>query len=454
MSTPIFKSSSRLKRQLGFWDAVAINVGIIIGVGIFRVPAEVAKYLDSPSWILLAWLAGGLVSLLGVLCYAELSSCFPETGGTYVYLREAYGRLTGFVYGWIEFSILRAGSLAGVAYILITYLKNFIPFDESLDKFAAIFAIAIFTVINIAGIKFGTRVQNVLSTLKVAAILFMAALVFGVVPGNLFKEGVTQAVGMNSTSPLLFATALIPVLWSYGGWNESTFMSGEFKDTKKALPFALIASVLIVAAVYITINIAYLKVLTPAEMIGTKAIASEVLTRLFGPIGMTIVTVAVLISASGALNSNIMTGGRIPFAVGSDHSCFKWLGEVHGKYETPHQAFLANGVWASVLVLWGNFEQIVFFCGFAKWLVFALAGISVFILRKRERAHDSFAMIGYPLVPILFTLVSIVLCLTVILHTPREAFFGALLVATGVPIYFLTGCHHQIKRGQAPRYHP
>ncbi|MBI3307619.1 MAG: amino acid permease [Candidatus Omnitrophica bacterium] len=441
MSAQIYRpASSRLKRQLGFWDAVAINVGIIIGVGIFRVPAQVAQYLHSPSWILCAWLVGGLVSLLGVLCYAELSSCFPETGGTYVYLREAYGRLTGFVYGWIEFSILRAGSLAGVAYIFTTYLKNFIPFPDSADRFIAIFAIAIFTVVNIAGIKVGTRVQNVLSTLKVAAILFMAALVFAAVRGPFFKD-TSGGILSNGPGLSLFATALIPTLWSYGGWNESTFMAGEFKDTKKDLQFALITSILIVAAVYITINIAYLKVVTPAEMMQSKAIASEVLTRLFGETGKIIVTAAVLISASGALNSNVMTGGRIPFAVGSDHVRFKWLGEVHGKYETPHQAFLANGVWAAILVLWGNFEQIVFFCGFAKWLVFALAGISVFILRKHGRHKESFAMIGYPIVPILFTLVSAGLCLTVILHTPREAMFGALLVATGIPIYFLTGCH-------------
>jgi len=424
-----------LKRILGFWDSVAINIGIVIGVGIFRVPAEVAKFLDSAPWILFAWFAGGLISLFGVICYAELSSRFPHTGGTYVYLREAYGRLAGFLYGWIEFLILRAGSLAGVAYIFSDYLRHFIPFGAAGEKTVPITAIAFFTAVNIAGLRLGAGVQNFLSVLKAAAILLISGTIFGMGSGGIFKEAALTAAA--KTAPLAgLAPALIPILWSYGGWHESTFMSGEFKDTRRALPRSLVAGIFFIAALYITINAAYLKMMRPEEMIRSPAIAADIFQALFGPAGKTVITCVVLISACGALNSTILTGGRIPFAVGRDFPRFGWLSQVHARTETPLASYAANAIWASVLVIWGNFEQLLFFCGFAKWLEFTLVGLSIFFIRKKHTGEGAIPLRGMEAVaPIIFTLTSAWLCGTTIAYAPREALVGAFLILAGIPVY-------------------
>ncbi len=423
-----------LKRQLGFWDSVAIIIGIVIGVGIFRVPAEIAKYLEHPALILSAWAAGGVISILGVLCYAELSSCYPQTGGTYVYLREAYGKLTAFLFGWMEIAVLRAGSMAGVAYVFAAYMKNMFEFGPGTEKIIAVLAIVFFTLVNISGLRYGTGVQNVLSTLKVLTLLGISAAIFL----NAGSSMNVEAAPVSRTSPwIAFAPALIPVLWTYGGWHESTFMSGEFRDTHSALPKSLITSVLLITALYLCINSAYLMMMNADTMAQSKSIASDIFMNLFGRTGQVVISLAVLISASGALNSYILTGARVPFAVAGDLPRIAWLGRIHLKYDTPVSSFIFNAAWAALLVLWGNFEDLLFFTGFAKWLFFFLAGISVFILRKKAGGGDGYQMIGYPWVPVIFSLISAALFITTLYHAPRASLFGGLLLFAGFPVYFL-----------------
>jgi len=429
-------SSDSLKRQLGFWDSIAINIGIVIGVGIFRVPSEVAKYVHSPEWMITAWILGGLISLTGVLCYAELSSLFPRSGGTYIFLKETYGPKMGFLFGWMEFSVLRAGSLAGVAYVFSAYLKNFIAIGPGTEKAIAVSAIAAFTLLNICGLRYGTGVQNVLSVLKVLTLLGISGAIF------IFRREGLDLPAAETLEPVkdywwYLAPALIPVLWGYGGWNESTFMSGEFKDTRRALPLSLVTSIAIITGLYVLINIAYLSVLSPAEMLQTQSIASDIFKALFGTPGLLIISAAVLVSASGALNSCILTGARIPFAVGQDSAKLSWLGHVHGTLGTPVWAFTVNGVWAILLVLWGNFEELLFFTGFAKWFFFTLAGASVFILRRKYQGQDTFRLPGYPFVPLFFTAFALTLFITTIVSEPRAALFGAALLLLGLPVYAL-----------------
>jgi len=406
------------KKQLGFWDSVAINIGIIIGVGIFRAPGEVARYLDSPNWILLAWVLGGIVALFGVFCYAGLSSRYPETGGTYIYLREAYGRGVSFLFGWIEFSIIRAGSIAAVSYIFTTYLGNFFPFTEETQRWVTVGVVVIFTAFNVIGLRTGANIQNSLSLLKIVAIFFIASAIFAVIKNPPAQTGEVVSRGMGNLAGI--APALIPILWSYGGWHQSTYLSGEFRDTKKALPLSLIASIGAVAAIYFLMNAAYLRALSPGEMLEAKTIASDIFGNLFGPQGQILITIAVLISASGALNSTILTGGRIPFAVARDYPRLSWLAKVDRRFDTPIHSIVITSVWASVLVLWGNFEQLLFFYAFANWLVFALIGISVFILKKRD---GSLSVTGYPVIPILFIASCVWICITTIQHAPQAALF-------------------------------
>lgn len=423
------------EKRLGFWDSVAINVGIVIGVGIFRTPGAIAKFVDAPPLILLTWALGGLVALLGVLCYAELASCFPQTGGTYIYLREAFGRPAGFLFGWVEFAVMRPGSIAGVAYILTDYLGNFIPFAASHEKITAIFLILFFTWLNIRGLHVGTGVQNVLTSLKIVSILLMGGLIFYKLGLPAFHENVLTSVRGHAWAGI--APALIPVLWTYGGWHQSTFISGEFADTKKDLPRSLITGALIVMGLYLLLNAAYLCVMTPAQTAGTKAIASEIFSKLFGPAGKTAVTLAVLISAAGALNSTILTGGHIPFAVAGDYPKLSWFAKCDPRFQTPFCSLLANGIWAAALVVWGNFDQLLFFFAFANWLFFALAGVSVFILKKKARSPEGFNAVGYPWVPALFVLSSLLLCIITVFSEPSASLFGAFLTILGLPVYLL-----------------
>lgn len=434
--------SSTLKRELHFWDSVAINIGIIIGVGIFRVPSEVAKHLSNPSEILLAWLLGALISLAGVLCYAELSSRFPHTGGTYVFLRETFGRFAAFLYGWAEIAILRAASIAGVAYVFVDYLRHFVTLSFFEGELVAVGGILLFTFLNILGVKLGVSVQNGFSVLKVIMILGMSGVIFyftlfHAVPFPDSAGTLPSSWSSSHVSVPALATALIPILWTYGGWHESTFMSGEFKETKKSLPVSLIAGILIVAFLYLMMNAAYLLVLSPAEMLTTDAIASEIFKRLLGAAGSAAVTIAILISAAGALNSNILTGGRIPFAMAADCGRMEWAGKVHGRFQTPAAALLLNGVWASLLVFLGSFEKLLFFSGFAKWLFFVLVALSVFAARNKTAAGQThFLMVGYPWVPILFGLSSLWLFFATVTYAPRQSLAGALLILLGIPVYF------------------
>jgi len=214
-------------------------------------------------------------------------------------------------------------------------------------------------------------------------------------------------------------------------------MAGEFQDTKKALPVSLIASSLIVTGIYVLVNFSYLLVIRPAEMVTSEAVASDVLMKLFGGAASIVMTLAVLVSASGALNSTILTGGRIPFSVALDSPRLAWFGHVHPRFKTPLRSLALNGVWASLLVLLGNFEQLLFFNAFEIWLFFIFVGASVFVLRRKSTSSSNFRMVGYPIVPILFTIVSAWLCWTTIAHAPRESLMGTLLILTGIPIYLV-----------------
>lgn len=422
------------QKKLNFWDSIAINVGVIIGVGIFRTPGAIAKYVDSAPLILLTWALGGLIALVGVFCYAELAFAYPKTGGTYVYLRESFGKPVGFLFGWAEFSVLRAGSIAGVAYILVDYLGKFLPFAAQHEKISAIAAIWIFTFINIRGLHLGAAVQNILTLLKIAAIALIGGTIFSKLGFIHFDSVFFHSVNSHNFSGM--APALIPVLWTYGGWHQSTFISGEFHDAKKDLPKSLILGILIVGGIYLFLNAAYLTALTPAQTAGTRTIASDILGTLFGTAGKTAITIAVLISASGALNSTILTGGCIPFAVAGDYPRLSWVAHLDERFQTPLRSFMINGVWASVLVLWGNFDQLLFFFAFTNWLFFSLTGLSVFKIVSARPSRRPALNLGYPWIPVIFIFSCAVLCVITIFTAPWESLFGALLLLTGLPVYY------------------
>lgn len=430
--------SQDLKKTLGRWDSIAIIIAVVIGSGIFRVPAVVAQYLSSPNMILLAWLLGGIISLLGALCYAELSTSFPKTGGTYIYLRESYGLWCGFLFGWTELLVIRAGSIAATAFICAEYLQSFLSIHESLVKPIAVFIVVVVSSVNMIGLRYG---KKVLDALTITKLLALAAVI---VLGFMSKKGTLSHF---SSAPVTFdggifsllGLALIPILWTYGGWHENTFVAGETKNAAKALPFALIVGISVVTALYLTMNFLYLYLFPVEKIVDSNLIASDMLQVLWGNNGKKILEALIIISSLGGLNAMIITGSRITYALGKDNAIFRWMGKVDAKQSTPIRAIVINGALAIILVLLGTFNKLLFFTGVSVWLFFALATSGLFILRyKFPNIERPYKVWGYPAIPAVFILVCTALFINTIICSPFESIVGLCLTMTGIPIFIIS----------------
>jgi APA family basic amino acid/polyamine antiporter len=427
-----------LKRILGRWDSVAITIGIVIGVGIFRVPAEVTKYLSSPCLIILAWLSGGIICLLGASCYAELSSSFPESGGNYIYLREGYGRGAAFVFGWTELLVVRTGATAAVAFIFAEYLQSFLGLVDAPIKLIAISSVAILSFINILGLRYGKTFQNLSTLTKVLALL--GIIFFGLLSGKGNSSNLSAVTVASDKGILpLFGLALIPILWTYGGWHESTFVAGETKDHKRSLPFSLITGIIIIASLYIAINSVYLYLIPAGEITSSKLIASDVMQILYGAGGRRMLEILVIISSLGCINGMIITGGRVTYAMAKDNPVFRYLGEINQRFSTPARSILFNAAWTAVLIIWGTFSKLLFFTGILVWLFFALAVAGLILLRyKLPHIERPFKVWGYPIVPLIFILICTALVINTLVFYPLESLFGLCLAVSGIPVFILS----------------
>lgn len=426
------------KKILGRWDSMAIIVGIVIGVGIFRVPAEVAKCLTSPHLIILVWLIGGLICLLGALCYAELSSSFPETGGNYVYLRESYGPLAGFLFGWTELLVIRTGSIAAVSYVFGEYSQSFLCTGGETIKLLAISIVVALSFVNIVGLHHGRVVQNISTIGKLLALILIIMLVFISKQGNI-NNFYSNTILENTGILPLFGLALIPVLWTYGGWHENTFVTGETKDAKRSVPFALISGILIITSIYIAMNLGYIYLIPVKEQVNSNLIASDIMQILYGQNGRKLLQLLVILSCIGCINAMIITGSRVTYALAKDNPIFGYIGNIHGKYATPSRAIIINAMWSIVLIMWGNFNRLLFFTGAAVWLFFSLVVGGLFILRyKFPRIERPYKVVGYPIIPAVFILICIVLFINTILFFPIESLIGLCLMISGIPLFIIS----------------
>ncbi|MGB2630487.1 MAG: amino acid permease [Candidatus Omnitrophota bacterium] len=430
--------SPGLLKVLGLWDSVALVIGIVVGVGIFRVPSEVGKYLFSPGLILLAWLVGGVFSLMGASCYSELSSSFPETGGDYVYLKNSYGRLTGFLYGWTCLVVMRTGAIAAIAFIFAEYLVSFLALGTSLIKITAVITVLVLSLINILGLRKGKSLQNAAAIAKVLTLAAIIVLGFLSPKGDISNFRSTHLSTGISTLPL-FGLALIPILWTYGGWHENTYVTGETKDPRKVLPVALLGGTLIITALYMLMNLVYIY-LVPVERIAeSELITSNVMQILLGKWASKTVEALVVISAFGAINGMIITSSRITFAMARDNAVFRYLGKVHERFHTPHRSIAANALWIVLLIMWGTFAKLIFFTGVLIWFFFGLTGAGVFILRRKyPDIERPFKVWGYPLTPVIFTLTCVWLVVNTVIHHPMSSLLGICLMLSGVPVYLIS----------------
>lgn len=433
------ETQGSLRKTIGFWDSVALVVGSVVGTGIFRTPSEICRYVEDPGWILFAWFLGGVIAFLGTLCYSELSASFPETGGMYVYLKYAYGSWAGFLFGWSELALMRTASIASVAYAFGEYFRNLVSYLPGFEKLVAISAIWLLTGVNIAGLHYGKWLQNAVSLGKGIALISLVLLGLTLGKGSLshFTTVFPNFPSGNFISHL--GLAMVPILWTYGGWHESTFVAGEFKKTETDLPFSLLTAAGLVILFYLVVNGVYLYLFPPKEIAGRALIAGDVMNSIFGSVGQTIITVVILICIFGVLNTVILAGGRIPYAVGHDHKVFNWLARSHRRFQTPDRSLLVNGIWASILVIWGNFNQLLFLSAAAVWLFFAATGASLFIIRRKFRhRRRPFSMWGYPWTATIFTTAAFWIFLNTTLYSPRETAFGFYIISLGVPLYWIS----------------
>lgn len=444
----------RLVRGLGAWDGALITIGSIVGTGIFITTGDMARVLPRGGLILLAWVLGGLLTLAGALTYGELGALFPRAGGIYHFLREAYGPLWGFLYGWTSFLVIMSGGIAAIAVGFGEYLGSFLPFFSTLHvlfslpvgsltwtvsggQLAAVLAIVFLTAVNYLGLKEGAWVQNLLTLVKVGSIVLFVAL--GLAKGGSALSGrltATPGAGLEAGLLAAFGVAMIATLWTYDGWYNLTFSAGEMKNPGRSLPLGLIAGTLAVVALYTLLNVVYVRVLPVAALAATARIGETAAAALFGPRGARLLSAAVLLSSFGCLSSTILCCSRIYHPMAEDGLFFRSLAAIHPRHRTPGRSLWAQSGWAVVLTLSGTYEQLYTYVVFAGVLFHVAAGAAVFVLRRtRPELPRPYRVWGYPVVPALFILASLILLVNTLVERPRESLWGLLFVALGLPAY-------------------
>ena len=425
---------AELPRKLGFFDALSIVVGIIIGAGIFLVPNLVARELQSPAWILGVWTFAGVISFFGALACAELGTAFPATGGQYVFLREIYGPLIGFLCGWSMFAVARTAQVAWLAVTVSLYVSYFVPMSNSAAKLLGLGALALFTAINYWGVNAGACVQKVFTMAKVAGLLLIIATA-------LFWHGKTGAVHSGQSGGFSlnhFGVALIACVLACDGWVQLSFVAGEIRNPRRNILLALSIGSAACTAVYLLANIAYMRVLSIAEIAASEHVGASVAERVMGHAGGGLLSLIILMSIVGTLNGCFLTSPRIYFAQARDGLFFRKFAEVHPRHQTPGFAIIAQGLWAAVLLVSGSYESLVDYAMFAIWLSYGFMVAGVIVLRiKRPGLLRPYRMWGYPVTPILFLLITTWFLGNMIVSRPVPSLAGLGLILTGVPIYFV-----------------
>ena len=440
-----------LARDLGVSHASAVVVGTIIGSGIFLVPAEMMQAVGSAKLVYLAWLVGGLLSFFGALTYAELGAMKPQAGGEYVYVRDAYGPLGGFLYAWTWFVIAKPASVATVATGLVRILGTFsifsffptnavsLPFAITWGQFVAIAAAILISGLNYLGVKKAGEFQLVFTILKVAIILGIVIVCFsgaGAATGRGWSNFAGTFTGAKG-GIAGFMAALVAALWAYDGWNDLNMVAGEVKRPERNIPIALIAGVATVGLLYVLVNAGVQYVLPASAIAASPRPASDAVALVMGRMGASIVSAGMAVSMLVTLNGTIMSGARVPFAVARDGYFFSALAEVHPRYRTPSVAIVLQALMSiSLLLLGGSFRQLFSLAIFAEWLFYMIAGSTIFVFRRRDPdAPRPYRMFGYPFIPAVFISAAGLLLYYTFRGDWPNSLYGLLVILAGVPVF-------------------
>ena len=444
-------------RALGPWAAGAIVVGTMVGTGIFLKPSEMAAVGGSVSVVYAAWIAGGILSLFGALSFAELGAALPKAGGQYAYLREGLGPVYGFLFGWMHSTVGESSSAASIAAGLARFTsflvpavaapiftwKIAVPFSQTPYNFVftwaqpfAVVALAVFTFINYLGVKLGGRVQVALTVIKVAAVLAIVAAGFAFSHSNPDRFHPWWPVHTSSSTFLAFLTALAAALWAYDGWEDLNRVGSEIANPQRNIPRALIGGTVLVMGIYVLFNAVCFYVLPFSAVAASSHVASDVVVSFAGSGAATWITLAMIVSALGTLNSSLLSGARVPYAMARDHLFFRVTGVVHPKFRTPSGALVFQGVLASLMALTGTFEELTSLFVFAAWIFYALSVVAMFRLRRiapdLPRPYKTW---GYPVVPALFVAGALALTVNIWIERPIRSSIGLALILSGLFFY-------------------
>jgi APA family basic amino acid/polyamine antiporter len=426
-------------------NAIAMVAGTIIGASIFVQPSEIARFLVTPLDVLLVWLACGALTLFGAFVCAELASAFPRTGGVYVFLRETFSPLAGFLWGWAMFWCMHSGIIAAIAMVFARYTAHFVDVGDAGVRLIAVGVILALSALNYVGVRAGTRVQTALTIAKVLAIGLIVVVGFSLIAADAIPSVIGSDFLASERNPALateasfsdFLLAMVAGLFAYGGWHMVTYTAGETVVPARTIPLALVVGVAIVTACYVAMNALYI-ILLPLDTVRTSTrIAADVADELMGQGGASVMAALVIMSSLGGLTGIVLTGPRVYYSMAGDGLAFRWLDYVHPVYRTPSRAIVAQAIWACTLAATGGYRQLFTRVIYTEWLFFALMAFGIFLLRRTPGYQPLYRTWGYPMVPAIFIVASLIIVINQIVRAPVEALTGLGMVALGVPIYYL-----------------
>jgi len=430
--------SGSLRRTLGFGDLVMLTLGTVIGSGIFLVPGVVLKQTEGRLGLaLMVWIVGGVLSFLGALTYAELGASRPDAGGLYTYIRDAFGPLPAFLYGWASFLVIASGSVATLAVAFASYLGQLVPLSPPAAKAIALAMIVVIAAVNIRGTRESASMENVATAMKVGALLLMSIALISVGKGW-HNVGPVWPDAWSGSVFIAAGTAMIGVLWAYEGWQYVTFSAGETRDPQRVFPRAIAVATFALVLLYVVANVGYLAALGPAAAAKSDHVAADAMGAILGGASGKLLSALVLISIFSATNGLMLTAPRLYFAMARDGVFFKQLARVSERRGTPVAAIVSLAAWSAVLALSGTFEQLLTYVVFAGWIFYGLGALAVFPLRKRVAAAERpYSTPGYPVTPLLFAASAALLVLNTLRERPTQALAGLGVVLLGTPVFYL-----------------
>jgi APA family basic amino acid/polyamine antiporter len=430
---------SDLRRRLTLFDGAALLVGSVIGSGIFVVPSLIAQRIPEPGLVIAIWVFSGLLVLCGAVTLAELGTMLPESGGLYVYMREAYGPFWAFLYGWTIMLVAIPSSVAALVTAFLQYLQLFLPLSFAAGKALGIALVLGLAWINVRGVKQGAGVQNLFTILKVSGLVALIGVALVTMRGDASNLLPLAPAAVSTSLLTAIGLSMISTLFAYDGWQFVSLIAGEIRDPQKNIPRSILVGVVLVIAIYVSANLAYIFVLGQARIASSERVAADTMAAMIGPAGATFITLTILASTFGAMSANVLAGPRVFFAMARDGVFFAALSKVHPTYGTPAHAIWALAAWSGLLTLTGGYEHLITMGQFANWIFFTMIVLAVVVLRRRHPEWTRpYRVTAYPLPVIVFVIVSSVFVLNTLVEAPLSSLMGLGLLALGVPFYLRT----------------